>query len=68
MPAKLETWETDINRLLTENISKAYWKTSNKAYNSINEETKVIAEESEIADRVDCLDLTWSFPCDFLAR
>ena len=50
--------ETDINsynKLLIENISKTYRKTNDKVYNSINKEAKVIAEEFEVGDRVDCL-------------
>ena len=43
----------NYNKLLTENIFKTYWKTNNKAYDSINKEAKAIAEEFEIWDRVD---------------
>ena len=42
----------NYNKLLTENISKTYWKTNCKTYDSINKEAKAIAEEFEIGDRV----------------
>ena len=48
-------YETDIksyNKFLTENISKTYQKTNSKAYNSINKETKTIAEEFERQSRL----------------
>ena len=51
-------YETDINsynKLLTENISKTYRKTNNKACNSINKEAKAIAKE------LDCLSKTNAF-------
>ena len=57
-------YKTDINsynKLLTENISKTYRKTNNKAYNSIDKEAKAIAEEFEIGDRADCLAKTNAF-------
>ena len=55
-------YETDsYNKLLTKNISKTYQKTNNKVYDSINKEAKVIAEEFEVGDRVDCLAKTNAF-------
>ena len=57
-------YETDINsynKLLTDNISKTYQKTNNKVSYSINRETKVIVEEFEVGDRVDCLGKTNTF-------
>ena len=41
--------------------SNKLWKTNNKTYNCINKETKAIAEEFEIGDRVDCLAKTNAF-------
>ena len=51
-------YETDIknyNKLLISNISKTYKKSNPTIFNTINKEGKHIAENYDIADRVDCL-------------
>ena len=48
----------NYNRLLTKNITKTYRKTTNKIY---NKEVKAIANNYEIAERVDRLPMTDAF-------
>ena len=56
-----KTWNiygTDKNtysKLLTGNISKIYKKTEHNIYTKINKEAKIIANNYELSERVDCL-------------
>ena len=34
---------------------KTYWKSNNTVYSKINKETKQIANDYKISDRIDCL-------------
>ena len=51
----------NYSKLLTENISQTYRKTTNKTYSNVNKETKAIAKKYEIAERVDYLPMTDAF-------
>ena len=51
-------YETDKNtysKLLTDNISKTYKKTEYNIYHKINKEVKIITDNYEVSERVDCL-------------
>ena len=51
-------YKTDKNtysRLLNDNISKTYKKMEHNIYNKINKETKIIANNFGVSERVDCL-------------
>ena len=56
-----ETSKGNYNKLLTENITKTYRKTTKQIYNNINKEGKAVANNYEIAERVDCLPMTDTF-------
>ena len=43
------------SNLLTDNISKTYKKTEHNIYSKINKEAKIIANNYEVSERVDCL-------------
>ena len=50
-------YETDKDaylKLLNDNITKTYWKSNNAVYSNINKETKQIANDYEISDRINC--------------
>ena len=49
------TNKENYKKLLTKNITKTYRKTTNKIYSNTNKEAKAIANNYEIAERVDCL-------------
>ena len=51
----------NYSKLLTENISQTYRKTTNKTYGNVNKEAKAIAKKYEIAERVDYLPMTDAF-------
>ena len=43
------------NKLLTDNIFKTLKKTEHNIYKKINKETKIIAKNYRVSERVDCL-------------
>ena len=47
--------ENTYNKVLTNNISKTYKKTEHNIYNKINKEAKIIGNNYELSERVDCL-------------
>ena len=53
-----ETSKENYNKLLTENTTKTYKKTANKIYSNINKETKAIANNYQVAERVHYLPMT----------
>ena len=53
-----ETSKENCNKLLTENITKTYRKATNNIYSNINKEAKAVANNYEIAERIDCLPMT----------
>ena len=57
-------YETDKDtylKLLNDNITKTYWKSNNTVYRKINKETKQIANDYEISNRIDCLGKDYAF-------